>query len=331
MLISLKIALRTRCGLENRLEDFSFESISELDGRTVMRLGTITSSFSRQVLDNVERVVRTNHERRLENERTENTGDSLSSELHDERGIESGRSEGVRGIGDEAGGRPDDLSRGGTNGLGQGGFTGGEPDEGSERRNDIREDSGHLDTVPNGEVETTVPAVDEIRTNEAEISGGMESPDSVRIGRESSNSLSGDTGTGESDEKRADEPVRESESSARQRNRPDRLGTTYEQSGHDSGRDSNEQSNLQLDLFDITNEQENIEEVENISHVSNIDNEIKDVKNINSDIENIENTENITTTTAVEAAREINLNLVDIVSDLQQKTFSESILFYIGH
>ena len=301
---SVEYYLRTRCGLENRLEDFSFESISELDGRTVMRLGTITSGFSRQVLDNVERVVRTNHERRLENERIESAGDSLSSELHDERGIESGRSEGVRGIGDEAGGRPDDLSGIGTDGLGQGGLAGGQPDEGDRGRNDIREDSGHLDSVPNGEAETAVPAVDEVRTNEAEISGRVESPDSVRIGRE-----------------RADEPVRESESAARQRNRPDGLGAAHEQSGHDSGRNSNEQSNLQLDLFDITNEQENIEEIENISPVSNIDNDIKDVKNINSDIENIENRENVSTATetkdTIEAAREV--NSIDTVSDLQPR------------
>ncbi|MBQ6434867.1 MAG: hypothetical protein IJJ09_02590, partial [Synergistaceae bacterium] len=73
------------------------------------------------------------------------------------------------------------------------------------------------------------------------------------------------------------------------------MGATHEQSGHASRRNSNEQSNLQLDLFDISEEQENIEEVENISPVSNIDNEIKDVKNINSDIKNIENQENINT------------------------------------
>ncbi|MBR0316792.1 MAG: DEAD/DEAH box helicase family protein [Synergistaceae bacterium] len=73
------------------------------------------------------------------------------------------------------------------------------------------------------------------------------------------------------------------------------MGATHEQSGHASRRNSNEQSNLQLDLFDISEEQENIEEVENISPVSNIDNGIKDVKNINSDIKNIENQENINT------------------------------------
>ncbi|MBQ6920188.1 MAG: hypothetical protein IJQ74_07635, partial [Synergistaceae bacterium] len=192
---SVEYYLKIRCGLENRREDFSFENISELDRNTVMRLGTITSGFSRQVLDNVERVVRTNHERRLSNERIERAGDSLSSELHDERGIESGRSAGIRGIGNEAGGGPDDLSRRGLDGLGQGGLTGGESDEGIERRNDIREDSGHLDSVSNGEAETAVPAVDEVRENEAEISGGMESPDSVRTGRESADSLLGDTGT----------------------------------------------------------------------------------------------------------------------------------------
>ena len=149
----------------------------------------------------------------------------------------------------------------------------------------------------------------------------MESPDSIGIRRESADSLLGDTGTGEGNEKRTDEPVRESESAARQRNRPDGLGAAHEQSGHDSGRNSNEQSNLQLDLFDITNEQENIEEIENISPVSNIDNDIKDVKNINSDIENIENRENVSTATetkdTIEAAREV--NSIDTVSDLQPR------------
>ncbi|MBR0032188.1 MAG: hypothetical protein IJP61_07880, partial [Treponema sp.] len=72
---SVEYYLRTRCGLEIRKEDFSFENISELDGNTAMRLGTITSGFSRQVLDNVERVVRTNHERRkILNERAESAG-----------------------------------------------------------------------------------------------------------------------------------------------------------------------------------------------------------------------------------------------------------------
>ena len=277
---SVEYYLRTRCGLEIRKEDFSFENISELDENTVMRLGSITSGFSRLVLDNIERVVRTNHERRaLLNERTESAGDSLSSELHDERGIESGRGESILGIGDEAGGRPDDISRGGIDGLGQGGLAGGESNEGIERRDDIREDSGHLDTVSNGEAETTAPAVDEIRTNEAEISGRMESADSVRVGRESSDTLFGDTGTGESNEARTDDPVRTGQSAARQRDRSNGLGATHEQSRHGGGRNSNEQSNLQLDLFDISEGQESIEEIENLSPVPDTDNEIKDVEN----------------------------------------------------
>ena len=282
---SVEYYLRTRCGLEIRKEDFSFENISELDGNTAMRLGTITSGFSRRVLDNVERVVRTNHERRkILNERTESAGDSLSDKLHDERGIESGRGESIRGTGKEAGGGYDDISGIGADGIGQGGLAGGKSDEGSKRRNDIREDSGHLDTVPNGETETAAPAVDEVRENEAEISGRMESADSVRTGRESSDTLLGDTGTGESDETRTDDTVRTGQSAARQRKRSDGLGTTHERAGYGGGRNSNDQSNIQLDLFDITQEQENIEEVENISSVPNIDNAIKDRENINSDI-----------------------------------------------
>ena len=74
--------------------------------------------------------------------------------------------------------------------------------------------------------------------------------------------MSGSTETGESDEKRTDESAREPESAARQGSRPAGLGTTYEQSGHDSGRNGAEQRNLQLDLFDITEEPEDIEEVE---------------------------------------------------------------------
>ena len=317
---SVEYYLRTRCGLEIRKEDFSFENISELDGNTAMRLGTITSGFSRQVLDNVERVVRTNRERRnLLNERTESAGDSLSDKLHDERGIESGRGESIRGTGDEAGGRSDDISRGGTDGRGQGGLAGGESDEGSERRNDIREDSGHLDTVPNGEAETAAAATDEVRENEAEISGRMESADSVRTGRESSNSLLGDTGTGENAEARTDDTVRTGQSAARQRKRSDGLGTTHEQSGHGGGRNSNDQSDLQLNLFDVTEEQENIEEVENISSVPDL---VQSEENQNPNT--AEAQENAETSEAQEVpespehretAQEI--NLIDTVIDLR--------------
>ncbi len=294
---SVEYYLRTRCGLENRREDFSFENIAELDGNTAMRLGTITSGFSRRVLDNVEQIVRTNHERRrLENERSESAGDSLSSELSDGRRVESGRRAGVRGAGDEAGGGNDDIPRIGADGRGQGGLAGGESDEGSGRRNDIRESAGHLDSVSDGEAEITVRAADEIRTDEAEISGRMESADSVRVGRESSDSLSGDTGTGEGDEARTDDAVRTGQSAAGQEPRSDGLGTAHEQSGHAGGRDSNEQSNIQLDLFDVfdvAREQENIEEIENIPSVPNIENQNKDVENTLSDRENIENSEDI--------------------------------------
>ena len=128
---SVEYYLRTRCGLENNGIDFNFEKISGLDENTAMRLGTITSSFSRQVLDNVERAVRTNHERRiLENEQSRNSADSLSNQLHDGRGTQSGRSESVRGIGDETRRRADDLQRNGTDGSGETGLAGGESDEG---------------------------------------------------------------------------------------------------------------------------------------------------------------------------------------------------------
>ena len=91
---SAEYYLRTRCGLETRAEDFNFENISELDADTVMRLGNAVNNFSRQVLDNVERVVRTNHERRkLENGdgREQNSSDSLIDKLHDGRGDKSRR------------------------------------------------------------------------------------------------------------------------------------------------------------------------------------------------------------------------------------------------
>jgi len=107
---SVEYYLRTRCGLEIQRENFSFENISELDASAVMRLGTIMSGFSRQVLDNVERAVRENHERRkLENGQSGNFAYSVSRELHDERGTESGRSESFSGIGNEAGGGHGDL------------------------------------------------------------------------------------------------------------------------------------------------------------------------------------------------------------------------------
>ena len=276
---SVEYYLRTRCGLENRREDFSFESISELDGRTAMRLGSITNVFSRHVLDNVERVVRTNHDRRrLENERSESAGDSLSDKLHDERGIESGGRASVRGIGDEAGGGPDDISRVGTDGIGQGGLAGGESDEGRERRSDIRESSGHLDSVPTGETETAATAVDEIRENEAEISGRVESTDGVRVGRESSDTLFGDTGAGESDEARTDDAVRTERPAARQKPRPNGLGTTHERTGHAGRGNSNEKPDLPLSLFDDLEEQENIGEIENISSVPTIENTVKDIE-----------------------------------------------------
>ena len=302
---SVEYYLRTRCGLEIRKEDFSFENISELDGNTAMRLGTITSGFSRRVLDNVERVVRTNHERRkILNERTESAGDSLSDKLHDERGIESGRGESIRGTGNKAGGGYDDISGIGADGIGQGGLAGGKSDEGSERRNDIREDTGHLDTVPNGETETAAPAVDEVRENEAEISGRMESADSVRTGRESSDTLFGDTGTGESDEARTNDTVRTGQSAARQRKRSDGLGTTHERAGHAGGRNSNDQSNIQLDLFDITQEQENISSVPDIEQLD---------KFTTSESQN--DAETSEPTTVEEADKEI--NLIDTVIELR--------------
>ena len=298
---SVEYYLLTRCGLEPYVENYNFEGISELDMPTVMRLGTVTSGLSRGVLDNVERVVRGNYERRKIDEQNRLTGWSISGELHDGRGIDpSGRS-GIRGAGDEAGRRPDDIQRGRVDGLGQGRFAGGESDEGDGGRDAIRESSGHLDTVPDGETETTAPAADEIRENAAEISGGMESADSPRIGREPAAPLRGDTGTGENDETRTDDAARKPESAPRQERRSDGLGATHEQSGHGGGRNSNEQSNIQLDLFDI-NEQENIEEVENISPVSDVKNSVENVEDSLSDRENIQNLENIASTEKADQA-----------------------------
>ena len=98
---SVEYYLLTRCGLEPYIEDYNFEGISELDKRTVMRLGTVTSGFSRGVLDNVERVVRENNERRKIDAEEQLTRWSISSELHDGRGIDGGGRPGIRGIGDE--------------------------------------------------------------------------------------------------------------------------------------------------------------------------------------------------------------------------------------
>ena len=266
---SIEYYLLTRCGLEPYVEKYDFEKISELDMPTVMRLGTVTSGISRRVLDNVEQVVRGNYERRQAYEEERLASWSISSELHDERGIDGSGRPSVRGSEDEAGGRPDDISRGGIDGRGQGGFAGGQSDEGDGGRNNLRESSGHLDPVPDGETETAAPAADEIRENAAEISGGVESADSPRIGRESSDSLLGDTGTSENDEARTDDTIRTGQSAARQRNRPARVGTAHEQSGHGGGRSSNDQRNIQLDLFDVKDMQEDMEETQNISPATN--------------------------------------------------------------
>ena len=115
---SVEYYLLTRCGLEPYVENYDFEKISELDMPTVMRLGTVTSGLSRRVLDNIEQVVRGNYERRQANEEEQLSGWSIGSELHDERGIDGSGRPGVRGIGDEGGRRPDDISRGGTDGRG---------------------------------------------------------------------------------------------------------------------------------------------------------------------------------------------------------------------
>ena len=292
---SVEYYLLTRCGLEPYIENYNFEGISELDMPTVMRLGTVTSGLSRGVLDNVERVVRGNYERRKIDEQNRLTGWSIGSKLYDGRGIDPSRRPGVRGAGDETGGRPDDIQRGGIDGRGEGRPAGGESDEGDGGRDSVRESSGHLDTVPDGEAETAAPAADEIRENAAEISGGMESADSLRVGREPADPLRGDTGTGENNEARTDDTVRESESAARQERQSDGLGTTHERTGHGGGRDSNEKSNIQLDLFDINEIQENIEESENISPVSNINNTVDNVENTLLDSENIENANNVIT------------------------------------
>ena len=271
---SAEYYLRARCGLEIRAEDFNFESISELDADTVTRLGNVVNNFSRQVLDNVERVVRTNNERRkLENGREgleQNSADSLSNQLYDGRGAEPVRGENIDGTGNEAGRRPDDLSGIGTDGSGETGLAGGDSDEGERGRNDLREDSGRLESVPNAEAQTTVPAADEIRSNAPEILGGVESSDSVGVGRESSDSLLGDSGTGESNEARTDEPVRTERPAAGQKQKSDGLGATHEQPRHASRRNRVEQPDLQLG-FDFSAAQENAEESENIAATENAD------------------------------------------------------------
>ena len=175
---SVEYYLLTRCGLEPYIEDYNFEGISELEKTTVMRLGTVTSGFSRGVLDNVERVVRLNNERRKIDAEEQLTRWNIGSELHDGRGIDGGGRPSIRGIGDEAGGRPDDLPRGGLDGVGQGRPAGGDSDEGGRGRNAVRESSGHLDTVSDGEAETATLSANEVRENAVEISGGMESADS---------------------------------------------------------------------------------------------------------------------------------------------------------
>ena len=239
----------------------------KIDASTVMRLGTITSGFSRQVLNNVEQVVRENHERRkLENGQSRNLADSLSNQLHDGRGIEASRRESFSGIGNEAGRGHGDLSRSGVDPVGESRPTGGQSDEGNGGRNDLRESSGHMDSVSNAEIKEAVATPDEVRQNEAEIFGRVESSDSLRTGRESTYSLFGDSGTGEKSETRTDEPVRAERPTAGQEPRSDGMGATHEQSRHAGRRNRNEDSDLQqLDFFSALEERENIEETQNFS------------------------------------------------------------------
>ena len=269
---SAEYYLRTRCGLETRAEDFNFEKISELDRNTVMRLGNVVNNFSRQVLDNVERVVRANHERRkLENGREQNSADSLNNQLHDERRAEPVRRQNLDRTGNEARRGHDDLSGVGVDGIGEIGLAGGDSDERERRRDDFREDSGRLESVSNAEAETATPAVDEIRPNETEIFRGVESSDSLRAGRESSDSLRGDSRTGESDKTRTDEPVRTERPTAGQEPRPDGLGSAHEQPRHAGRRNRVEQPDLQLG-FDFSAAQENQENIEEAS-ASDVENE----------------------------------------------------------
>ena len=268
---SAEYYLRTRCGLETRAEDFNFENIAELDGNAVIRLGNAVNNFSRQVLDSVERVVRTNHERRkFENGREQNSADSLTYQHDDQRGAESVRRQNSDGIGNEAGRGHDDLSGIGADGIGQGRSAGGDFDERTERQSDFREDSGRLDALSNAEVKTAAPTADEIRENAPEILGGLESSDSVGIGRESADSLRGDSGTGENNETRPDEPVRAERPTAGQEQKSDGLGATHEQPRHAGRRNRVEQPDLQLG-FDFSAEQENTEELENITATENAD------------------------------------------------------------
>ena len=122
----------------------------------------------------------------------------------------------------------------------------------------------------------------------------MEGPDGVRTGRGFADPLRGETGRGADAEAGTDGAVRAGQSTAGQKQRPHRMGTAHERTGHGGRRNSNEASNLQLDLFDIE-EQEDTENIENISPVSNIDNGNKVVENPLIDISNIiGNSQNVT-------------------------------------
>ena len=244
---SLTYYLMTRCGIDPHDANLDLNGVSSLTPEQMMTLGEAMNEAESEVLDVVEVVVRENHrdrsvEERAERERT--AGWSVEGQPHDERGTDTGRGQDILGVGDEGRGGFDDLSGGGLDRGGEGRPAGREPDEG-ERRDGLREGGGHLDSVSDDEPETAAPAVDEVRTNETEISGGMESEDSP-------------TGTGQSDETGTDERVEPERPAAGQEREPDGVGTSHEQFGPSGGGDSDEKPDLQLSFdFDRQGEQNN--------------------------------------------------------------------------
>ena len=174
---SLTYYLMTRCGLDPKEANLDLSGVSTLTPEQMLSLGEAMNEAAREVLDVVEVIVRENHrdrsaEERAERERT--AGWSVDGQPYDERTTDTGRGQDILGIGDEGRGGLDDLSGGGIDRGGERRHAGREPYEG-ERWDGLREGDGHLDAVSDNEPETAAPAVDEVRTNETEISGGMES------------------------------------------------------------------------------------------------------------------------------------------------------------
>ncbi len=254
---SLAYYLMTRCGLDPHEANLDLGGVANLTPEQMLTLGEAMNGAAREVLDVVEVIVRENHtdrsvEERAERERTAGWG--IDGEPYDRRGADTGREPRVRGAGDEGRGGLDDLPGGGLDRGGESRPAGGFPDEG-ERRNDLREDSGHLDSVHDHEPETAAPAVDKVRPDEAQVLGGVEGENSLGDGREPSDTLLPDAGTGTGDEAGADERVDEERLAAGQEREPDGVGTPHEQFGPSGGGDSDQKPDLQLS-FDFDQQRE---------------------------------------------------------------------------